>query len=112
MRVPDILTQGAITYKRKNEDYGDSWRKVGDILAILAKDRPIVLRTPQDILRFALFVRRFDKLARAFEGEFFAKDPNYESLGDSHKDESVYAAMHAATYYDRPSKGRFWKRLL
>lgn len=98
----DILFQGAETYEKKNEDYGDSWRLVGEILYRLAGQEPITLETTRDFVSFGLYNRRFDKIARAFQGEFVADgEMNYESIEDAHEDESVYAAMHAANQADR-----------
>lgn len=95
MPVPERLRDGAETYEEKNDDYGDSWQTVGEILWELGGEEPIVLESPEDVISFGLFVRRFDKLARAFNGEFRAEDLNFESIVDSHEDESVYAMMSA-----------------
>lgn len=107
MGVADILRKGAEVYETKNQDYGDSWRKVGESMALWSNNRPVVLRTPNDFIRFALFARRLDKMIRAFNGEFHAESINHESMKDSHQDESVYAAMHASTYEEE--KKSWWK---
>lgn len=90
-----ILKHGGETYKSKNEDYGDSWRKIGVILHMLADEEPVVLETPEDHISYGLFTRRLDKLARAYHGEFIADEMNHESIQDAHEDEMVYAAMHS-----------------
>lgn len=101
----DILFDGAETYDEKNADYGDSWRLVGEILHKLAGGRPITLETKEDYISLGLFSRRFDKIARAFQGEFIADEMNFEATADAHEDEMVYAAMHAANQHDRGGPG-------
>jgi len=96
-----ILHDGASTYKEKQEDYGDSWRMVGEFLWRLAPSDGITLETPEDFISFGLYTRRLDKLARSFNGEFVKEDMNFEDVLDSHKDESVYAAMAASNQHDR-----------
>ena len=92
-----VLHEGAAVYEEKQEDYGSSWRLVGQFLKNLAGDDGVTLTTAEDFISFGLYTRRLDKLARAFNGEFNADELNFESVNDSHQDESVYAAMHAAT---------------
>lgn len=101
MEPDDILFGGAETYEEKNDDYGDSWRKIGTIMHMLANGQPITLETPEDHISYGLFTRRMDKIARAFNGEFCADDMNFESVKDAHEDEMVYAAMHASNQNDR-----------
>lgn len=92
----NILYRGAKTYADKNDDYGDSWQKVGQILHLLAGEDGVTLTTPEEHVSYGLFTRRLDKLARAFHGEFFGDETNYEPTVDAHEDEMVYAAMHAS----------------
>jgi hypothetical protein len=92
----DILSDGAETYEAKNSDYGDSWRKVGEILHDLADGEPVTLNSPEDHIAYGLLTRRLDKIARAYHGELLADELNFESVLDSHQDESVYAAMSAS----------------
>ena len=101
MEPDDILFGGAETYEEKNDDYGDSWRKIGKIMHMLANGQPITLETPEDHISYGLFTRRMDKIARAFNGEFCADEMNFESVQDAHEDEMVYAAMHASNQEDR-----------
>jgi hypothetical protein len=92
----DILTESAEIYEQKNADYGHSWQAIGHLLHGLTKGEPITLETPEDFISIGLFTRRLDKLARTFNGEFLSDDLNFESIADSHADETAYAAMHAA----------------
>jgi hypothetical protein len=97
----EILRDGADVYETKNDDYGDSWRQIGEVMQIFAGEDGIELETKEDFISFGLFTRRFDKLVRAFHGEFVSDGLNFESVEDAHADESVYAAMHAANQRDR-----------
>lgn len=99
--VTDILNDGAETYESKNDDYGDSWRMVGQFLWMLAPSEGVTLESPEDFIAFGLYTRRLDKIARAYNGEFIADELNYEDVLDSHEDESIYAAMSAANQEDR-----------
>lgn len=94
-QVSNLLHSNAETFEKKTTDYGESWRKIGDILLSLSNGDPIVLETQEDFVAFGLYTRRLDKFARAFHGEFVADEMNFEAVRDSHEDESVYAAMHA-----------------
>jgi hypothetical protein len=96
----NILSDCATTYEAKNDDYGDSWRLVGEFLWMLSNDG-IELNSKEDFISFGLYTRRLDKLARAFNGEFNDDDLNFESVMDSHEDEATYAAMHASNQSDR-----------
>lgn len=100
----EILNDGGHTYNEKNDDYGDSWRMVGQFLWMLSNDG-ITLETEEDFISFGLYTRRLDKLARAFNGEFNDDDLNFEDVVDSHEDEMVYASMHAANQRDRAEAG-------
>ena len=91
-----ILRESAETHEQKDADYGQSWRAIGHILHGLTDGEPVVLETPEDFISFGLFTRRLDKIARSFNGEFLSDDLNFESISDSHADETAYAAMHAA----------------
>jgi hypothetical protein len=98
-----ILRESAETYQKKNADYGESWRAIGEILHGLTKGKPVVLETPDDFVSFGLFTRRMDKLARCFNGEFLSDNLNFESIADSHSDEAAYAAIHAALLGEQES---------
>lgn len=101
MRPEDILSNGAETYRAKNEDYGDSWRKVGEILHSLAGGEPVTLESTEDHIAYGLLTRRLDKIARAYHGELLADNLNFEGVVDSHQDEAVYSAMSASNAINR-----------
>ena len=101
--VSDTLIDGAETFEEKSEDYGMSWKLIGEILLMLNEGEPLTLETKEDFVSFGLFTRRLDKVARAFNGEFRQDDLNFESVADSHMDSAVYAAMSAVNQRDRQS---------
>jgi len=98
--TPDeILRDLAELYVEKNDDYGNSWEMVGEILYLMAGEEAVTIESPEDWIRVGLYVRRLDKFLRAFHGEFVAGgQKNFEAIKDSHEDDSVYAAMHASTH--------------
>jgi hypothetical protein len=101
MKSPaEILQANAETYREKEDDYGESWKLAGKTLALWLNHNgldELVLDADADTLNsLGLFTRRLDKMIRAFNGEFMADDLNFESVADSHEDESTYAAMHAS----------------
>lgn len=102
--VTDVLSGGATTYEKKNEDYGESWRNIGHILYMLANEQPVVLESPEDWIAAGLFTRRMDKFARSFNAEFLAEEMNFEAGSDADEDESVYAAMQAVNKSERSTQ--------
>jgi hypothetical protein len=103
---PEILASGAETYREKNDDYGDSWRQVGEILHLLADGNTVELETRRDHISYGLYTRRLDKLARAYHGEFNADEMNFEPTVDAHEDEMTYASMHASLLHNPPDERR------
>jgi hypothetical protein len=106
-----ILAQNSEIYARKNQDYGSSWKLIGELIWKLGGEEPIVLNGPRDVIAFGLFTRRFDKIARSFHGEFRSETLNFESAADSDEDESVYASMQAENKYDREREQELESRL-
>lgn len=96
MNPSDILEDGASTFEKKDADYGASWRRAGEIMFFLTNGEPVTLETPEDWIAVGLFTRRMDKISRSIQSELVNQDLNHESTYDSHADEMVYAAMHAA----------------
>lgn len=97
----EVLRDGADTYESKNEDYGDSWRHIGEVFALLADGETVELETAEDFVAMGLLTRRMDKIARAFFAELVNDEVNHEPAVDAHEDEMVYAAMSAANERDR-----------
>jgi len=97
----EILRDGADTYESKNEDYGDSWRHIGQVFELLADGDTVELETAEDFVAMGLLTRRMDKIARSFFAELVNDEVNHEPAVDAHEDEMVYAAMSAANERDR-----------
>ena len=85
-KVDEALHALADIYKERNETYGDSYHKFGEVLAILFPDG-VTLKDVSDFNRFIAYFNCMGKLVR------YA--PNFESGGhvDSLDDASVYAQM-------------------
>jgi hypothetical protein len=100
--TPDeILRANADLYERKNEDYGGSWRLAGELFAAMANSCGYDEIDPTDeseMISVGLYFQRLHKLVRSANLEFGTGDPNNESIADSHRDESTYAAMHASLF--------------
>lgn len=95
----DILTENATLYEAKNEDYGDSWRLVGETIALWADELDVDeldLTDPHTAILLGLYWERLIKIVRAFNLEFNDASPNNEATAESHADSSTYAAMAAA----------------
>ncbi|MFC7191903.1 hypothetical protein ACFQL7_20675 [Halocatena marina] len=95
-----VLEENLNTHREKNDDYGD-WRIPGRTLALWAQELdadPVDLTDKHNAVSIGLYTRRLDKIIRAFNGEFAKDEMNFESIEDSHADESNYAAMHAALH--------------
>jgi len=96
-RPEEILTDSAYTYKKKNDDWDNSWETAGEFIWQMADAEAISLSSAEDVISLALYWQRLVKLQRAFNGEFLTEgELNYEGAADSHEDEIPYAAMHRA----------------
>lgn len=94
----EILQREAETYRKKNADYGDSWKKQGEILNVMFPNG-VTLKGEEQFTQFFLFVRCLDKMNRIANLQFVAKESliKSETLQDTWEDLSVYAAMGAST---------------
>jgi len=95
----DILEANAELFRDKNDDYGRAWRLAGETMAEWAQEndiRSVDITDERELVSLCLFIQRLHKLIRAFNLEFQSIEPNNESLFESHRDSSTYAAMHAA----------------
>ena len=90
-RIRQIFEERKELFTKKNENYGNSFRKTGQILKIIFEE-PIKLETEKDYVTFGLVVRKLDKLVRycnlRFTGE---KDKVGESIKDTIGDDGVYS---------------------
>ena len=108
MTPEEILSRNADTYRRKNADYGDSWRLVGETMALwlqhTGQEELHVPADPDALNGLGLFTRRLDKVIRAFNAEYVVDELNFESTADAHEDESTYSAMHASLLREREAR--------
>lgn len=94
----DVLRENADLYAEKNDDYGDSWRLVGETIALWSDELDVDsvdLSDPEQAAMLGLYWERLIKLVRGFNLEFSNQSPNNESTEESHADASTYAAMAA-----------------
>lgn len=92
--VPEILEANAELFKSKNEDYGNSRQISGEISDILI-DGSLELESQNQHIIYGLQTRLLDKMIRAFHLQWNISNENHESLVDTYKDLSNYAAMLA-----------------
>ena len=88
MRAPEILEQGAKTYRERNAIYGDNYTRFGAILFAMFP-KGLELKTADDFNRFGLFFQCVCKQSR------YAENLLAGGHYDSALDLSVYAAMLA-----------------
>lgn len=84
--VPDALRRAAEIYEGRNEVYGNSYKRHGDIMAVLFPDGA-TLKSPSDFNRFAILIMIAAKLDR------YAVNWEKGGHADSLDDISVYAQM-------------------
>ena len=95
----EVLEDSTDLYRRKNADYGDSWRLVGKTLALWLEHQGVEeLTIPVNeytMNSLGLFTRRLDKMIRTWNGWFVANEFQVaESIAETHTDDVPYAAMH------------------
>lgn len=96
-----VLEDSAELYERKNEDYGDSWRLTGKILATIVQhqgeDSIEIPADPKFFNLLGLYTRRLDKLVRSFNGTFMRDELEVdEPVVETVEDQAPYAAMQTA----------------
>ena len=96
MEADELLTQLSELYKKKNEDYGSSWTKTGEILEILFEGKEIKINSIKDYNVLALLIRILDKICRFTNIYFISKNMKInEKLVETASDTSVYWSMLA-----------------
>lgn len=99
-RTPSqVLEDNASLYREKNADYGNSWRLVGETVALWADELgvdSVDVSDADNAAALGLYWERLIKLVRAFNLEFSDQTPHNEATTESHADASTYAAMQAA----------------
>ena len=106
----EVLADSADLYERKNADYGDSWKLVGEILAMILQhqgmDKLTIPVTPEALNSLGLFFRRGDKFTREFNGWFGPGDLQVnESIAETHQDDVPYGAMHTELAEEQAARG-------
>ena len=102
----EVLRSNADLYEQKDEDYGSSWELAGQTMAMWAEQcgiDQIDPSNPQQMVSLGLYFQRLHKITRSYNLEFGSGDPNNEPIGESHRDESTYAGIHAS-YAERESQ--------
>jgi hypothetical protein len=93
-KVIDIFMNREQLFIRKNENYGCSYIKTGEILAQIFQGSPITLQSPEDHAAYGIIVRKLDKIVRycnlRFTGE---KDKVKEDISETIGDDGVYSFM-------------------
>lgn len=97
MKTLELIQKWTKTYEEKNRDYGDSWKKTGQLIDIIVGQN-IQLDTVEKKNAAALMVRILDKLCRFgnlyfnHKGEAVVRD---ESIRDTLCDAGIYMFMLA-----------------
>jgi hypothetical protein len=85
MTPGDRLKELASLYESKNKEYGDNYKRFGNVLFAMFPEC-VVLDTPEKLNRMALFVQILHKVCR------YAQNFD-EGHGDSLDDLAVYAVL-------------------
>jgi hypothetical protein len=81
----------------KNQNYGNSWVKTGEILSLIFKENGIHLKTREDFIGFGVIVRMLDKYVRYCNLKYAGEEDKVgESICDTVGDLGVYALMLSA----------------
>ena len=87
-RAPDLMEEGAATFRERNAEYGDSYLEHGKIMSSLFHGKPVVLTTEEEFGIFHLIdlkVVKLNRFCNAFQNRVFHKD--------SIRDDGVYSFM-------------------
>jgi hypothetical protein len=91
--VTKMMERWTDTYRRKNENYGNSWQLTGQILALVFPEG-VVLDTPRKFIVIGMITRMLDKILRYARLELTAeKDKVGERSSESAFDLGVYGFM-------------------
>lgn len=87
-RAPEILEEGAATYRQRNAIYGDNYLKFGHVMAAMFPEG-LVMRGADEFNKLGVFIQVLSKVTRY--AEQLEKGGHYDSALDL----CVYAAMLA-----------------
>jgi len=96
-----ILEEAQELHRQKEQDYGESWRLTGEIMALIlqrqGKEEITIPAEPEALSAFGLYTRRLDKFTRSFLGTFTDDELEVdETVPETTKDSVPYAAMQTA----------------
>jgi hypothetical protein len=96
--VKEVLKDSEKLFTSKEQDYGESWRLTGKILAAILEqqdeDELVIPADPKALSAFGLFTRKIDKLVRSFNGVFIQDELEVdENLAETAQDQIPYDAM-------------------
>ena len=84
--VPEILTEAAKTYAKRNKVYGDNYKRFGNVMSAMFPNG-LSVKDPSDWNRLGIFVQMMSKATR------YAAQFENGGHKDSAHDGSVYNAM-------------------
>jgi hypothetical protein len=91
--VTKMMEKWTDTYRRKNENYGNSWLLTGQILALVFPEG-VTLDTPRKFIVIGMVTRMLDKILRYARLELTAEqDKVGEKSSESALDLGVYGFM-------------------
>jgi hypothetical protein len=91
--VTKMMERWTDTYKRKNQNYGNSWQLTGQILALVFPEG-VTLDTPRKFIVIGMVTRMLDKILRYARLELTAEtDKVGEKSSESAFDLGVYGFM-------------------
>ena len=93
-RISKIFDTRKNQFLEKNHDYGNSWKKTGEIINLIFGGQPILLNSTIKIIAFGVITRMLDKIVRFCNLMFVVKnDLVKEPLADTIGDLGTYAFM-------------------
>ena len=89
-RAPEILEEGAATYRQRNAIYGDNYLKFGNVMAAMFPEG-LAIYGKDEFNKLGVFIQVVSKVTRYAEQLGVGKHGHYDSALDL----CVYAAMLA-----------------
>jgi hypothetical protein len=100
-RFKKLAGENVATFESKNKDYGNSYIKTGEIMALILDGKAPVVSTAEEHACYQLITRKLDKLIRYCNLKFMDKTNNVgEKLVETMKDDGNYSLMLAELEMD------------
>ena len=110
--VCEIFEQRKDVFMKKNQDYGCSYIKSGEIMNYILDGKQPILKTAEDHMAYQLIIRKLDKLLRFCNLRFTEhKDQVGEKIVDTISDDGVYSFMLAEIEENIMIKNNFNEKL-